>query len=175
MCNNISRYSLESDFIWSIDLEQLLSSTYITVQERFHVLGDEVFAWARQQTIPGLEHGCFPSLGSVFQAAFAIYDLKNLSLYKGILTENQIQHISKGEKPTQEKLDSKADVVFEVALALAISRGPLDSGLFEKAAKEFGKTGALVLINYVAIYACTCILLNGVDTPVSNIGVFPGH
>jgi 4-carboxymuconolactone decarboxylase len=90
-----------------------------------------------------------------------------LTTYRKVLTRGQIDSIKKGEKPTgEDKLDDRSELAFDAAIALATGKGNLLDGMFNKLVPAFDKTGALVLINYVGVYAYTCILLNGAAMPI---------
>lgn len=72
-----------------------------------------------------------------------------------------------GKKPFGDNaLDEQGNVAFDVAIELSHKQGPMTEANWKRAEHAFGKEGTAALIQYVGVYAYTCISLNGVDAPV---------
>ena len=69
--------------------------------------------------------------------------------------------IKLGKKP--DDLGREESVAFDVSLELVSRKGPLGKERWDEAVGCFGREGALVLFQYVGLYAYTCVLLNGCD------------
>lgn len=106
--------------------------------------------------------------GSVFKSKYELYAHERVAASTN-LSKAQIVAVKSGQKPSgSDALDEQCEVAFEVARELAGKHGPMADATWKKAEGAFGKEGAAALIQYVAIYGYTCILLNAVDAPVPN-------
>lgn len=104
--------------------------------------------------------------GSSFESKYELYAHERVAASTS-LTKPQIDSVKSGKKPLGDHaLDKQGEIAFDVAIELSHKRGPMTIANWERAEKAFGKEGAAALIQYVAVYAYTCVLLNGVDAPV---------
>lgn len=104
--------------------------------------------------------------GSTFKAGYELYAHGKVA-ESTKLSEKQIALIKDGKKPEgSEKLDEACEIAFDVAIELSRKQGPLSDALFKRAYDTLGQQGAAALIHYVALYAYTCVFLNGVAAPV---------
>ena len=104
--------------------------------------------------------------GSVFDCRYELYSHARLAASTS-LSKVQIESARTGQKPLGEHAwDEQCDVAFDVAIELTRNHGPMVDDHWRKAQKVFGMEGAAALIQYVALYAYTCVLLNAVDEPV---------
>ncbi|KAK5942978.1 hypothetical protein PMZ80_003983 [Knufia obscura] len=101
--------------------------------------------------------------GSTFKAGYELYAHGKVAEGTS-LTGEQISNMKGGKKP--DDLDESCQVAFDVAIELSRKQGPLSDETFQRASKTLGKQGTAALIHYVALYAYTCIFLNGVAAPV---------
>ena len=101
--------------------------------------------------------------GSTFSAGYELYAHGKVAEGTN-LTKDQITAIKGGKQPTDLEEDCK--VAFDVAIELSKKQGPLSDETFERAQKAFGKEGTAALLHYVALYAYTCVFLNGVAASV---------
>jgi 4-carboxymuconolactone decarboxylase len=121
--------------------------------------------------IPGLpaeaRETAILTTGSHYKAGFELYAHMRVASSTTSLSSEQIKSISEGVKPTGDSaLDEQCEVAFDVSIELAKGGGPLSDKNWKRALDSFGKEGAAALIQYVGVYAYTCILLNGVDASV---------
>lgn len=100
-----------------------------------------------------------------FQAAYEVREHEKLAVYMGFLSGKQVECITNGEKPEDERLSEECEVAFDTAIELTQKRRPLSTEMFERAVGTFGRRGTLALIHYVGLYSYTSILLNGADVP----------
>lgn len=104
------------------------------------------------------------AVGGVYQAGYELYAHENVAAKKTSLTSEQIQDLKAGKKPS--KLDEKSDVAWDIANALTEKKGPLDQKLWDRGVSTLGQDAMIVVVNYVGLYAYTCILLNAVNASV---------
>lgn len=103
--------------------------------------------------------------GVRFQSKYEIYAHERLAHATG-LTRTQIETIKSGKKPeVSGTWDDHCDSAFDVATALTGTSGPLSVYLWDRAVETLGRDGTLALIQFVALYSYTCIILNAVDEP----------
>lgn len=106
--------------------------------------------------------------GSRFKSKYELYAHERVAASTR-LTTAQISSVKSGEKPLgDDALDEQGDVAFDVAIELSHKQGPMTDANWERAVYAFGKEGTAALIQYVGVYAYTCVLLNGVDAPVPD-------
>lgn len=104
--------------------------------------------------------------GSRFQSKYELYAHERVAAATS-LTAAQIGSVKSGKKPFGgNALDEPGNVAFDVAIELSHKQGPMTEANWKRAEHAFGKEGTAALIQYVGVYAYTCILLNGVDAPV---------
>ena len=104
--------------------------------------------------------------GSRFKSNYELYAHERVAASTG-LTAAQIESVKSGKKPLGgDALDEQGDVAFDVAIELSRKPGPMTDDNWKRAERAFGKGGTAALIQYVGVYAYTCVLLNGVDVPV---------
>lgn len=104
--------------------------------------------------------------GSTFKAGYELYAHGKVA-ESTKLSEKQISLIKEGKKPEgPDNLDEACEIAFDVAIELSRKQGPLSDELFSRAYKKLGQEGTAALIHYVALYAYTCVFLNGVAAPV---------
>ena len=104
--------------------------------------------------------------GHVFDSRYELYSHERLAAETG-LSAIQIEAVKQGKKPSGvDALDEQCDLAFDMAMVLTVRRGPLSEEMWVRAETKLGKTGAMALVQYVALYSYTCILLNAVDEPV---------
>lgn len=102
--------------------------------------------------------------GEHFGAIYETYAHKAIAVTTGALSEGQVEDILAGKQPRDG--DEGMQVAWEVARALCGEKGALREKLWEKASGIFGREGTAALIQYVGVYAYTCMLLNAADVPV---------
>lgn len=98
------------------------------------------------------------------KASYETYAHERVALKTTSLTKDQIIMIKNGERP--EGLEKSASVAFDVTIELCKKPGPLRKELWDQAVETFGREGTASLLQYVGLYAYTCILLNGANVPV---------
>lgn len=104
--------------------------------------------------------------GSRFKSKYELYAHERVAASTS-LTAAQIESVRSGKKPLgDDALDEQGNVAFDVALELSHSQGPMSGANWKRAEHAFGNEGTAALIQYVGVYAYTCVLLNGVDAPV---------
>lgn len=104
--------------------------------------------------------------GVVFQSNYEVYAHTLLASAAG-LSSAHIEAIKAGSKPrADERWDDQCDVAFDVAVALTRTAGSLHADLWKRAREVLGLEGFLALVQYVALYAYTSIILNAVDEPI---------
>jgi 4-carboxymuconolactone decarboxylase len=105
--------------------------------------------------------------GSIYQAAYELYSHVRRATATTNLTAPQIEAVKNGTKPSREDaLDEQCEVAFDVAIELANKRGPMSEVTWKRAEQAFTREGAAALIQYCALYAYTCVVLNAADVPV---------
>lgn len=107
--------------------------------------------------------------GAAFSSSYELYAHERIALTTS-LSAVQIDLIKQGRKPTGEiALNSQCELAFDVATELtAHNRGPLSDETWRRAESMLGRTATLILVQYVALYSYTCILLNAVNEPVPS-------
>lgn len=106
--------------------------------------------------------------GSSFKSKYELYAHERVAASTS-LTKSQIHSVKNGKKPFRDDtLNEQCEVAFDVAIELSHKQGPMSDANWKRAEKAFGRDGTAALIQYVAVYAYTCVLLNGVDAPVPN-------
>ena len=104
--------------------------------------------------------------GSSFKSKYELYAHERLAVATS-LTKSQVESVKNGKRPVgNDSLDEQGEVAYDVAIELSHKQGPMTDTNWKRAEKAFGKHGAAALIQYVGVYAYTCVLLNGVDAPV---------
>jgi 4-carboxymuconolactone decarboxylase len=107
------------------------------------------------------------AVGSHFNAAYEMYAHGRIAGTTRLLTDGQIDSIKKGIKPSGgDALEEQCEVAFDCALELAKGGVTLSESNWDRSQKVFGRKGTAALIHYIAVYAYTCVLLNGVDASV---------
>lgn len=104
------------------------------------------------------------TVGSHFKAPYETYAHVRVAARQTDLSQEQIDLIKDGGKP--KDLSEADGLAFDAAKALCEKPGPLEKGIYDGLVKHFGKKGALAVVHYVALYAYTCVLLNGCDVSV---------
>ena len=99
--------------------------------------------------------------GSHYQAPYEIYAHERVALEKTSLSKEQVNKIERGEKPAD--LGKEESVAFDVSMELATKKGPLGKERWDEVVETLGREGAAALLQYVGLYAYTCVLLNGGD------------
>lgn len=116
---------------------------------------------------PATRETAILATSSVFQTVFELHAHTVIAAETTGLTERQISMIKEGRKPEEEdQLDDACDVAFDMAVELSRKPGPLSEVTWKKACDIIGKQATLALIHFIALYAYTCILLNGADVLV---------
>lgn len=103
--------------------------------------------------------------GAVMRSKYEVYAHEKLALLAGVSVA-QVEAIKSGSRPIVDSTwDEQCEVAFEVALALN-KPGPLSTDLWAKSKETLGFSGTLALIQYIALYSYTSIVLNAVDEPI---------
>ncbi|RDW85360.1 hypothetical protein BP5796_03685 [Coleophoma crateriformis] len=93
-----------------------------------------------------------------FGGGFLTYSHSRIVASQGLLTEEQMKKITRGEKPTG--LGEKGDVAFDLAMRLVKGGKPLEQDLWERANAILGKEQTLHVIQLVAYYSLHGVTLN---------------
>jgi 4-carboxymuconolactone decarboxylase len=105
--------------------------------------------------------------GSVYQCNYELYSHERTAVADTRLTAPQIEAVKTGKKPSgHDALDEQCEVAFDVAIKLANKKGLMSEANWKRVEAAFGKDGAAALIQYCALYAWACVLLNAADVPV---------
>lgn len=79
-------------------------------------------------------------------------------------SEAQLDQIESGVCPVDLADDEK--IAFDVATKLLECPGPLDEDLWQRAVDVLGKSGAMVLVQYIGYYRYVATILNGFNVQV---------
>ena len=104
------------------------------------------------------------TVGAVYECRYELYAHKQLAAAKTSLRQEQIEALSVGAKPNL--LSQECELAHELSYALAATKGPLVQKLFDMSKNILGLDATMAIVNYVGIYAHTCILLNAVNASV---------
>lgn len=109
------------------------------------------------------------AVGAHYNAKYEIYAHGNVARKVG-LKQSQIDLMCRREKP--KDLDSQGSVAYDVAVDLVSKSGggKLSDSLYQKAVESLGQEGTMALVQFVGFYAYTCIVLNGFDVGVPDVG-----
>ncbi|KAL1847978.1 hypothetical protein VTK73DRAFT_10223 [Phialemonium thermophilum] len=89
---------------------------------------------------------------------FLTYSHSRIAARKGLLTEEQMKMITRGEMPPD--LGEKERVSFDLAMRLVKGGEPLEQDLWERANATLGKDQTLHVIQLVAYYSLHGVTLN---------------
>ena len=121
---------------------------------------------------PTIRETAILATGSVFEAPYELYAHSKFATVVTELSETQIAAIQSGLKPLghADKLSPECDVAFDVAIELGHGKGKLSQKSWERAVKILGRDGTLALIQFVSLYAYTCVWLNATAAEVPEGG-----
>lgn len=126
---------------------------------------DLVTAIARLADLtPDVREIAILAVGGIHKSGYELYAHERLAASKTTLDHRVISALASGEKP--EGLNEQCEAAYELSIALAEKKGPVDQVVFDTAKDALGQDGTIAIVHYVAIYAYTCILLNAVDASV---------
>ncbi|KAH8802959.1 hypothetical protein F5884DRAFT_803797 [Xylogone sp. PMI_703] len=102
--------------------------------------------------------------GSKWEALFEIYSHERIAVSGTHLTQQQIDLIKTGRKPSG--LNEEEETAFDVTMELLNKMGPLPETMWQRAVRAFGKEGALALVHQVGFFSYLCVLCNGCNIPL---------
>ena len=94
---------------------------------------------------------------SVIDCPFVVYAHTRVALKIGLL-EDQVASACKGTVSTG--LSEEEAVIYETALELARSRGPLEEGCWRRAERVLGREKAARVAHVVGVYLYSCAVMN---------------
>jgi 4-carboxymuconolactone decarboxylase len=105
--------------------------------------------------------------GATYQCKYELYSHERIAVAHTHLTAAQIEAVKTGKKPSgRDALDEQCEVAFDVAIELANKKGPMSEANWKRAhGGLLPWTVRAALIQYCALYAWACVLMNAADVP----------
>lgn len=152
-------------FTWKIDGAEVGPMPFFLHQPKAGTAAWHLtVAVAQIKLSPDAKETAIMTVGAHHQAGYIVYCHERLATAPGLLSENQVTLIKKGEKPGD--LNEGCSVAFDIAKRLTSTPGLMPPELWDRGVAVLGKDGVVGLLHYIGFYSYVSMFMNGTDVPV---------